>query len=93
MPKLLLVEDDSGISTPLALYLKNAGYDVIVCANGADAEEIHRREKPAIIVLDINLPGKTGVEICRDIRSKYTTPILMLSARESEEDKVKLLEI
>lgn len=91
--KLLLIEDDSGISTPLSLYLENAGYDVIVCERGDEAEEVFLREKPAIIILDINLPGKTGIEICRDIRAKSTTPIIMLSARESEEDKVTLLEL
>jgi two-component system, OmpR family, response regulator RegX3 len=93
MSKLLLIEDDSGISTPLSLYLENAGYEVTVCANGSEAEGVYQREKPAIIILDINLPGKTGIEICRDIRAKSSTPIIMLSARESEEDKVTLLEL
>jgi two-component system, OmpR family, response regulator RegX3 len=93
MSKLLLIEDDSGISTPLSLYLENVWYDVIVCADGSEAENVYQREKPAIIILDINLPGKTGIEICRDIRSRSTTPIIMLSARESEEDKVTLLEL
>jgi two-component system, OmpR family, response regulator RegX3 len=93
MPKLLLVEDDSGISTPLSLYLENAWYEVILCRDGALAEELFASEKPAIVILDINLPGKTGIEICRDIRTKSDTPIIMLSARESEEDKVTLLEL
>jgi two-component system, OmpR family, response regulator RegX3 len=93
MPKLLLVEDDSGISTPLSLYLENAGYEVILCRDGALVEELFASEKPAIVILDINLPGKTGIEICRDIRTKSDTPIIMLSARESEEDKVTLLEL
>ena len=93
MSKLLLIEDDSGIHTPLSLYLQNAGYDVVVCERGDEAEDVFQREKPAIIILDINLPGKTGIDICRDIRSKSTTPIIMLSARESEEDKVTLLEL
>lgn len=91
--KLLLVEDDRGISTPLSLYLKNSGYEVILCENGLDVEWVLAEEKPEIIILDINLPGKTGVEICRDIRAKSNIPIVMLSARESEEDKVTLLEL
>lgn len=93
MPKLLLIEDDSGISIPLSLYLENAGYEVSICADGLEAESTYQREKPAIIILDINLPGKTGIEICRNIRAKSSTPIIMLSARESEEDKVMLLEL
>lgn len=93
MPKLLLIEDDAGISTPLSLYLERADYEVIVCADGAKAETIFIEEKPHIVILDINLPGKTGIEICQDIRKKSDTPIIMLSARESEEDKVRLLEL
>lgn len=93
MSKLLLVEDDSGISTPLSLYLQSAGYEVIVCADGSMAEEVFHREKPVIVILDINLPWKTGIEICSDLRKKSDTPIIMLSARESEEDKVALLEL
>jgi two-component system, OmpR family, response regulator RegX3 len=93
MSKLLLVEDDSGISTPLSLYLENAWYEVILCRDWGSAEEVWAAEKPAIVILDINLPGKTGIEICRDIRTKSDTPIIMLSARESEEDKVTLLEL
>ena len=93
MSKLLLIEDDSWISTPLSLYLKKAGYEVTICSDGARAEEIFAEEKPSIIILDINLPWKSGIDICSDIRKKSDTPIIMLSARESEEDKVKLLEL
>jgi two-component system, OmpR family, response regulator MtrA len=59
MSKLLLVEDDSGISTPLSLYLESAGYEVTLCADGSQAEDVYNRDKHAIIILDINLPGKT----------------------------------
>lgn len=93
MQKLLLIEDDSGIHTPLSLYLENAGYEVVLCTRWDTAEDVFQKEKPAIVILDINLPGKTGIEICRDLREKSDTPIIMLSARESEEDKVTLLEI
>jgi DNA-binding response OmpR family regulator len=93
MSKLLLIEDDSGISTPLSFYLTNAGYTVIICEHGDRAEEVFVQEKPSIVILDINLPGKTGIDICRDIRKRSATPIIMLSARESEEDKVTLLEL
>jgi DNA-binding response OmpR family regulator len=93
MPKVLLVEDDEGIITPLALYIEQSGYEVVVCRDGGDALDMFRVEKPTIIILDINLPGKNGIEVCRDIRTINETPIIILSARESEDDKVALLEL
>lgn len=93
MPKLLLIEDDEGISTPLSLYLENAWYETIICNRGDQAMDIFTEIKPTIVILDINLPGKSWVDICHDIRAVSSTPIIMLSARESEEDKVRLLEL
>jgi two-component system response regulator VicR len=93
MTKILLIEDDSWIHVPLSLYLQNAWYEVIVCNNGNDADDLYNKEKPSIIILDINLPWKNGIEICRDLRKKTNTPIIVLSARESEEDKVTLLDL
>jgi DNA-binding response OmpR family regulator len=57
------------------------------------AVDMWKKENPALIILDINLPGKNGVEICREIRMTSRTPIIVLSARESEDDKVTLLEL
>lgn len=93
MPKLLLIEDDEGISTPLSLYLENVGYEVILCENGWDALDVFRSEKPHVIILDINLPKKSGITVCQEIREISSVPLIVLSARESEEDKVKLLEL
>jgi two-component system response regulator RegX3 len=90
---LLLIEDDSGIITPLTAYLKQAGHTVACCANGLKALEVFNEEKPNLVILDINLPGKNGVEICREIRVTSKVPIIVLSARESEDDKVQLLEL
>ncbi len=90
---VLLIEDDEGIITSLSLYLKQSGFTVSVCSDGATATACFRDAKPHIVILDINLPGKNGVEICREIREESTTPIIILSARESEEDKVTLLEL
>jgi len=56
MSKILLIEDDIGISTPLSLYIKEAGNDVVLCQNGNDALSLFEEEKPNIIILDINLP-------------------------------------
>lgn len=93
MPKVLLIEDDDGIITPLSLYIEQSGYEIAICKDGSEAVDIFRIERPAIIILDINLPGRSGVEICWEIRSFADTPIIILSARESEDDKVTLLEL
>lgn len=90
---LLLIEDDSGIITPLSAYLKQAWHTVSVCSNGLKALECFSEEKPQLVILDINLPGKNGIEICREIRTNSKVPIIILSARESEDDKVQLLEL
>lgn len=90
---LLLVEDDSGIITPLTAYLKQAWHTVSICSNWWEAIDVFWSEKPHLVILDINLPGKNWVEICREIRMVSKTPIIILSARESEDDKVQLLEL
>lgn len=90
---LLLIEDDQGIITPLRMYLEQSGHTVVVCSDGREAIEIWKKENPGLIILDINLPGKNGIEICREIRETSRTPIIILSARESEDDKVTLLEL
>lgn len=90
---LLLVEDDTGIITPLRMYLEQAEHTVTICSNWLEALDVFRRETPGLVILDINLPGKNGVEICREIRAISRTPIIILSARESEDDKVTLLEL
>jgi DNA-binding response OmpR family regulator len=93
MAKVLLIEDDDGIITPLSLYIEQSGYEIAVCKDGGDALDIFHTEKPDIIILDINLPWKSGIEVCRDVRKESETPIIVLSARESEDDKVTLLEL
>lgn len=75
------------------MYLEQSSFSVIVCHNGNNALDIFRQEKPSVVILDINLPGKNGIEICREIRTTSSTPIIVLSARESEDDKVTLLEL
>ena len=91
MQKILLVEDDSGIITPLSMYIEQSGYSIVVCQDGNLALDVFSTEKPTLVVLDINLPGKNGIEICEAIRAISETPIIILSARESEDDKVMLL--
>ncbi len=93
MSKVLLIEDDDGIITPLSLYIEQSGYEIALCKDRTDAIDIFHAEKPDIIILDINLPGKSWIEVCRDVREESDIPIIVLSARESEDDKVTLLEL
>lgn len=93
MQKIFLVEDDIGIITPLSMYIESAGYTLIVCTDGNRAKEVFEEEMPDIILLDINLPGKNGITVCREIREKYETPIIIISARDSEDDKITLFDL
>jgi len=89
---VLVVEDEASIASFVAMYLKNAGYVVRVAATGGDALEQVSSEVPALIVLDLMLPDIDGVEICRRIRQDSDVPILMLTARDEDVDKIIGLE-
>jgi DNA-binding response OmpR family regulator len=91
--KVLIIEDEEGIIHLLNLYLKDAGYDVAVARDGADGMALHARERPDLVILDIMLPAIDGFEVCRRIRAWSKTPILMLTARIGEEDRINGLEL
>lgn len=93
MEKILLVEDDHGIIDPLSLYLKQANCEVQVAENGSDALVIFGAYHPDLIILDLNLPVLDGFSVCERIRETSNTPIIILSARDGEEDKIRALEI
>ena len=90
---VLVVEDEASIASFVSLYLKNAGYEVRTAANGAEALASVQREQPSLIVLDLMLPDIDGIEICRRIRQKSDIPILMLTARDEDVDKIIGLEV
>ncbi len=90
---VLVVEDESSIASFIALYLKNAGYTVRTAANGGAALNAVAAEMPSLILLDLNLPDMDGVEICRRIRKTSDVPILMLTARDEDVDKIIGLEV
>src|ERR671910_898324 len=90
---VLVVEDEASIASFVSLYLKNAGYEVRAASNGADALASVQKEQPSLIVLDLMLPDIDGIEICRRIRQKYDIPILMLTARDEDVDKIIGLEV
>ena len=91
--KILIIEDEEGIVHLLNLYLKDAGYDVVVARDGADGLALHARERPDLVILDIMLPAIDGFEVCRRIRAWSKTPILMLTARGSEDDRISGLDL
>jgi two-component system OmpR family response regulator len=91
--KILVVEDDRTLLDVLKYNLVKEGYNVITATDGAQALEIARSQKPELIVLDIMLPELDGLEVCRILRKDMTVPILMLTAKDEEIDKVVGLEI
>jgi DNA-binding response OmpR family regulator len=90
---ILVVEDEQSIASFVSLYLKNAGYGVKVASTGAGALNSVAGEMPSLIVLDLNLPDMDGIEICRRIRKTSDVPILMLTARDEDVDKIIGLEV
>ena len=91
--KILIIEDEEGIIHLLNLYLKDAGFDVVAARDGADGLALHAREHPDLVILDIMLPAIDGFEVCRRIRQWSKTPILMLTARGSEDDRIQGLDL
>ncbi|MBA2476614.1 MAG: response regulator transcription factor [Actinobacteria bacterium] len=92
-PAVLVVEDEASIASFVALYLKNAGYDVSTAATGAEALARVAAGDIALIILDLMLPDIDGIEICRRVRQRSDVPILMLTARDEDVDKIIGLEV
>ncbi|OPA74213.1 DNA-binding response regulator [Paenibacillus selenitireducens] len=86
--KILVIEDEKDISRVLKDYLTNNGYEVFVAENGQEGLKLIDTLSPDFIILDIMLPDMDGIELCRQTREAYNTPILILSARGSDTDKV-----
>jgi DNA-binding response OmpR family regulator len=93
VPTILVVEDESSIASFVSLYLKNAGYAVKTAATGTEALSQAAAEEPALIVLDLMLPDIDGIEVCKRIRQHSDVPILMLTARDEDVDKIIGLEV
>jgi DNA-binding response OmpR family regulator len=90
---ILVVEDETSIASFVAAYLRNAGYNVRTASTAGAAVTELANEPPALIVLDLNLPDGDGVELCRRIRKGSDVPILMLTARDEDIDKIIGLEV
>jgi DNA-binding response OmpR family regulator len=91
--KILVVDDEISLQETVAYNLKKQGYDVQTTGDGAEALEMARELQPDLIILDVMLPGLDGFEICRILRREMTTPVLMLTARDDEIDRVVGLEV
>lgn len=89
----MVVEDELPISDILKFSLEKEGYEVIVASDGEEAVDMAGREQPDLILLDVMLPKKDGFQVCKEIRSFSGVPIIMLTARDSEVDKVLGLEL
>ena len=91
--RILVVDDDPALAEMLTIVLKGEGYVVGVCSDGSAALAAFRDFEPDAVLLDVMLPGKDGVEVCEQIRAERNVPIIMLSARGEELDKVLGLEL
>ncbi|MCB0129936.1 MAG: response regulator transcription factor [Caldilineaceae bacterium] len=92
-PKVLVVEDEPSLVDTLEYSLQRQGYDVLIATDGHNAIDVARAEKPDLVLLDVMLPGLDGFEVCRVLRREMNAPILMLTARVEEIDKIVGLEM
>lgn len=86
---VLIVEDDNNIADLLRLYLEKEGYEVSIAPDGLKGVKLFRETQPALVLLDVMLPGMDGWSVCRTIRAEAKTPIIMLTAKSETEDKVQ----
>ena len=93
MTRILVVEDEESLSDPLAYLLTREGFEVAVAADGHAALDEFDRSGADLVLLDLMLPGLPGNEVCRQLRTRSTVPVIMLTAKDSEIDKVVGLEI
>ena len=93
MPKILVVEDEPSLVDALEYGLASEGFDVVTSTHGEESLRLFDRERPDLVLLDVMLPGIPGTEVCKRIRSTSAVPIIMLTARGAEIDKVVGLEL
>ena len=93
MTEVLIVEDETALAEPLAFLLQREGFEVRMAADGQEALAEFSKAEPDIVLLDLMLPGMSGTEVCKNIRLKSAVPVIMVTARDTEIDKVVGLEI
>jgi DNA-binding response OmpR family regulator len=92
-PRILVVDDDRKIVDLIRLYLEKDGYRVLVAYDGRQALELAHQREPDLVVLDLMLPEVSGLDVCRTLRAETNVPIIMLTARTTEEDKLLGLDL
>jgi DNA-binding response OmpR family regulator len=90
---VLVVDDETNIADLVALYLERDGFRVVTVATGEDALDAVGRERPRLVVLDVGLPGIDGLEVCRRLRATSTVPVIFLTARDGDVERVLGLEL
>lgn len=90
--RVLVVDDDAALAEMLGIVLRGEGFEPVFCADGAQALEVFRESKPDVVLLDLMLPGRDGIDVCRAIRAEAGTPIVMLTAKSDTVDVVVGLE-
>jgi two-component system response regulator MtrA len=90
--RVLIVDDDAALSEMLGIVLRGEGFEPVFCADGAEAIAAFRDSKPDLVLLDLMLPGRDGIDVCRAIRAESGTPIVMLTAKSDTVDVVVGLE-
>lgn len=93
MTNILIVEDEESLADPLAFLLRKEGFDVILAPDGPTALEEFAKNSVDIVLLDLMLPGMSGTDVCKQLRSTSSVPVIMVTARDSEIDKVVGLEL
>ena len=91
--RVVIIEDDAVVADTLKLYLEQAGYAAAIARDGIKGLELARGDNVALVILDLMVPGMSGQEVCKRLRQESTVPILMLTARASEDDRVAGLEL
>src|SRR5687768_8552006 len=92
-PTVLVIEDEARIAHWVRAYFEEAGFRAVLASDGAVGLQLARTERPDLIILDLNLPGLDGVSICRTVRQQSAVPIIMLTARGKELDRILGLEL
>jgi two-component system, OmpR family, response regulator MtrA len=90
--RVLVVDDDTALAEMLGIVLRGEGFEPVFCADGASALDVFRSARPDLVLLDLMLPGKDGIEVCREIRGESGVPIVMLTAKSDTVDVVLGLE-
>jgi two-component system response regulator RegX3 len=91
--RILVVDDDTALAEMIGIVLRTEGFEPFFCADGSGAFDAFHESRPDLVLLDLMLPGLSGTEVCREIRTRSTVPIIMLTAKDSEIDIVVGLEL